>query len=516
MKIKWIASFFWLWIAVLLPAQEPVTVTTINGETYKGAQLSEVEGDVVVVKHDAGIARIALSDLSRSAQLALRIPRNLTLLKLDFVKILSDARSSLEKLDDQYRKYLQGLEDEARRSGNLERVLVLREELKQFTEHGEVDYKTFSDLKGKRQVYEDQLVKRRNKEAVLLKSKLSAYQKSISELEVSLTKKGDLEQAIKVREERARIGEVLTDQEALLALLGSPEKAKQQIETDQESDDEYYVLVASMASDAVASVNLESGEVKILHEFKEKSGPRGIAVGKSGVIYLGLRYGGMNVIALTPKDEGGFDVKDQSGRVGEFGAGKLRINEKEELFIAADAAGIVYRFSLKAGKPMGMIGADGMGNVIGLDVVEDEVYAVEVFGGRIAQMKLRNSSAKSTWVMRGIEPSLKRSTGIAVGHNGNFFVSNTESSIIPEISQKTGDMVNAFFDLKEVGLSAANDIRYVAALKNYFIMSQGEILRLDINGKLIRRYPLAPTVKGGPAIVVVNKKNLVKALADQL
>lgn len=493
-----------------------VTIKTEGGKVFQEAEFQKVEAGQVSIRHAGGVARIPLGDLSESAREALQIPQSLGLLKLDLEKILAGVKTPVEQLDLQYRDYLEQQEAEAKRTGNLEKVLVLREELKQFAGQGEVDYKAFPELEKKRRVYGEQLSKRRDIAVAMLKPKLAGHQKAIQQFEMELTKSGNLEEAVKAREERERIGELAGDETALLGLLAFPQVAGESPAAKNGSPDEYFALVAAMSSEEIASVNLDSGEVKVLHKFQEKTGPRGIAVDPSGTLYVGLRYGGMNVIQMTPKAEGGFDVKDHSGRVGPFGAGKLRISSKGELLITGDATGSIFRFDLKAGKPKGAVGLDDMGNAVGLDVVGDEVYVVEVFGGRIAKLQLRNSSAKEEWLTKQLEPSLKRSTGIAVGHNGNLFVANTESSIIPEFSQKTGEFVGVFFDVKETGAAAADEIIYVSSLKSYFVMAWGNLLKLDLNGKLLRKYPLTPAISGGQAVSVVNKAQVAKALADQL
>jgi DNA-binding beta-propeller fold protein YncE len=493
-----------------------VTIKTESGKVFQDAEFQKMESGQVSIRHAGGVARIPLEDFSESARKALHIPQSLGLLKLDLEKILAEAQTPVEQLNSQYRGYLEQQEAEAKRAGNLEKVLVLREELKQFAGRGKVDYQAFPELEKKRQVYGEQLQKRCDIAVGVLKSQLGGYQKALQEFEMDLTKSGNLEEAVKAREERERIGKLTGEGKALLGLVAFSDMPGESPAGKVGSLDGYFALVASMTSEAIASVNLDSGEVKVLHQFKEKTGPRGIAVDPAGTLYVGLRYGGMNVIQMTPKVEGGFEVKDHSGRVGPFGAGKLRISSKGELLITGDATGSIFRFDLKAGKPNGAVGPDNMGNAVGLDATGDEVYVVEVFGGRIAKLQLRNSSAKETWLTKQLEPSLKRSTGIAVGHNGNLFVTNTESSVIPEFSQKTGEFVGAFFDLKEIGASAANEIRYVPSLKSYFVMSEGNILQLDLNGKLVRKYPLTPAISGGQAVEVVNKAQVAKVLADQL
>lgn len=475
-----------------------------------------MESGQVSIRHAGGVARIPLEDFSESARKALHIPQSLSLLKLDLEKILAAAQTPIEQLNLQYRGYLEQQEAEAKRAGNLEKVLVLREELKQFAGQGKVDYQAFPELEKKRRVYEEQLSQRRDIALEALKPELAGYQHTLQQLEVDLTKSGDLEEAIKVRGERERIDKLAGDETALLGLAAFSKKPGESPAGKTGGLNGYFALVASLVSDAVASVNLDSGDVKVLYKFKEQAGPRGIAVGPSGALYVGLRYGGMNVVRLTPEAGGGFDVGDYCGRISSFGSGKLRISDKGELLVAGDTTGSISRFDLETGRPNGMVGPDEMGNVVGLDIAGNEVYVVEALGQRIAKLKLRSSSARETWLTGQPEPSLKRPTGIAVGHNGNLFVTNTESPIIPEFSQRTGEFVGTFFDLKGVGASSANEIRYLPGLKSYFVLSQGKILQLDPNGKLLREYPLAPTIGDGTALAVVNKAQVAKGLAGKL
>ena len=281
-------------------------------------------------------------------------------------------------------------------------------------------------------------------------------------------------------------------------------------------EEDCYVLFASMASEVIASLNLGTGEVKIIHKFEEQTGPRGIAVLQSGEIYVGLRYGGMNVIKMTPLEEGGFKIEEKSGRVGPYGAAKLRITEKGDLLVSGDATGGIFQFNLESGNPKPLTRQISIGNAVGLDVSGDTVYMVEVFGGRIARFKLKEHDALEDWLVSEPDAAMKRSTGITIGHNENLFVTNTDSSIIPEYSRKNGEYLGVFYDVKESGSGAADEIRYFPALNGYIVSSGGNFLWLDTEGNLVRKYPMAPKINGSQAFVVVNKKQLAPILADKL
>ncbi len=279
----------------------------------------------------------------------------------------------------------------------------------------------------------------------------------------------------------------------------------------------YYVLIASMESNVIAALNLSSGEVKILHAFKASEGPRGIAVDQSGKLYASLRYGGQNVVSLSAKEgKEGFVVEDFTGLIGRFGPGKLRMRGVDELLIAGGTMGVIYRYDVQSGRETTPIAAKDMSIVVGLDVVGDEAYVIEVFERKLAKFELAERSARAFWLSAKAEPSLKRSMGLAVGHHANVLVANTQKSTISEFSSETGKHTGVFFDMKTVGLSSASDIHYVPAMKSYFVAAGGAVFRIDTAGKLIRKYPLGDKVKGGSAIVVVDKEQLAKVLAAKL
>ncbi len=284
-----------------------------------------------------------------------------------------------------------------------------------------------------------------------------------------------------------------------------------------DGSDEYYALIASMTSHVIASINLSSGEIKTLHSFEKEEGPKGIAVDQKGNLYVSLRYGGMNVLRLTPKeDDAEFRVNDFTGLIGRYGPGKLRITDKAELLIAGGTMGMIYRYNVTNGRETTPMAPNHMNTVVGLDAAGNEAYTVEIFGRKLAKFELMPRSAKAFWLSKKPESSLNRSTGIAIGHNGNLLVTNTENSVISEFSNKTGKHLGVFFDLKPEGASSSSDIRYVPKLKCYFITAGNSIFKVDNTGKLLRKYQLNSDVKGGTAIVIVNKKQLAKSLAHKL
>ena len=252
---------------------------------------------------------------------------------------------------------------------------------------------------------------------------------------------------------------------------------------DRDKEGEYFVLIASMPSHVIAAVNLDTGKVEILHTFKNEEGPKGIAVDQAGNLYVSLRYGGQNVLRLTPKEgEAGFNIDDFTGVIGRYGPGKLRMTDEGELLIAGGTMGMIYRYNISNGRERVPTAAANMSTVVGIDYSGSEAYAVEVFGLKLAKFEGVKQKAKVSWLSRKAEPSLKRSTGIAAGHDKNLLVTNTQSSVISEFSSVTGKPVGVFFDLKTVGVSAAGDIRYVPELKSYFVLAGGAIFNIDLQG----------------------------------
>jgi len=505
-----------LMVVAVASAQTLATLKTGDGKIFKNAELSSVDSEFALIKHSGGMARVPLITLSKSARRSLNISPSLSLVQSDLELALAKIRIPMALVTEQYRKYLRGLALDSQQKGLLENVILVQQELESFPEGVKVNYGAFSKLEEMRNVYDAQLEKRRKEALNNIKDQLGTHYKELKEVEVLLTKAENLEQAIAARNEGTRIGELMKDPGQLLKMLGGSEE--DEISGSGTSLKGYFILVASMTSDLIASVNLDSGDVKILYKFPEKAGPRGIAAVKSGTIYVALRYGGMNVQKMTPKEgaDGGFDVEALSGRIGPYGPGKMRITSKGDLLIAGDAAGGVLRFDLNSMKPKPSVTLESLTNAVGIDVSGDEAFLVEVFGGRIAKLKLKKNDAKGEWLTPRPDAVLQRSTGIAVGHNKNLFVANSESSLIPEFSMETGELIGEFVDMKEMGVSMASDIRYVSELSSYFIMAQGSIFRIDTKGELLRKYPMPGFVMGGPAIAVIRKKGLSKLLADQL
>ena len=64
---------------------------------------------------------------------------------------------------------------------------------------------------------------------------------------------------------------LLKDQEKLVLMLGNSVKDSSQ--TAGSSNTGYHILIASMNTDLIASVNVDTGEVKTLINLKKKQGP---------------------------------------------------------------------------------------------------------------------------------------------------------------------------------------------------------------------------------------------------
>ncbi len=279
----------------------------------------------------------------------------------------------------------------------------------------------------------------------------------------------------------------------------------------------HFVLLASMPSEVIAALDLDSGEVTVLHHFSDKQGPKGIAMDSSGNLYVSVRYGGKNVLKLIPKKgERGFQVESFTGQFGRYGPGKLRMQAADELFIAGDSMGMIYRYQTRSGREGRPMAAKGMSSVLGLDVRGNDLYAVEIFGLKLVKFALDEKNTNAQWLSLEAEKSLKRSSGITIGPDGNILITNTQKSTISEFSTSSGKFTKLFFDLKSVGISSASDICYASALNAYLVAAGGVVVKLDAEGKLLQKYALGKEVKGASAIMVVDEKQLPKALADQL
>ena len=123
------------------------------------------------------------------------------------VTISESAKKEKETLVSQYTAYLLKVEEKLQSTGNLDRVLKVREEREKLTLSGEVTTHADPELDLARQSYitkSDEI--RRNQETKEAELK-SAYSGRLEALEISFTKAGKIPSALAAREERQKLSQ---------------------------------------------------------------------------------------------------------------------------------------------------------------------------------------------------------------------------------------------------------------------------------------------------------------------
>jgi hypothetical protein len=255
------------------------------------------------------------------------------------------------------------------------------------------------------------------------------------------------------------------------------------------------VLVTGSRSDNVVRVDLASGAWEELYRFSERAGPRGLAVGEDGVIYVALHRSTGNVVTLTPSPGGGFARTSLTRKIGRFGPGSLFLDERG-LWVAGDTERAVLLFDERTGEELLSLRGNRT-NILGIVVVGDSIFTTEFFQRSLTHF---DCSVFPPVVTRhaGRSEQMDRPSGLTVGSSGNLVVASRAMPVLGEYDVLTGTFLGELENLGGEGVSGYRDIVYDPWTRTY-VAAEGETIHLfDAEGRRIasHRVPVLHVASG--------------------
>lgn len=265
------------------------------------------------------------------------------------------------------------------------------------------------------------------------------------------------------------------------------------------------LLVAGQSSDNIVRFDLATGEATVVARLANGSRPRSIAVNQQGEIFVGLRGNKKNVVRLASgraaNANGPLVAIDFTPTIGRYGPGLMAFDRDGLLAVAGDTKRAVLRFNVKTGKRMDSMTVNGCCNLVGLHITGDHLYAAEYFQKTVLRFNLAGDPVGGArFISRS--PHLNRPHGMAIGHNGNLFVSSLLSNLIHEYRGEDGKFMGKFIDTRTVGAGHVNHLHFDTRLQHFFFTSHDVVYELSADGALLARYQ-NPALTGAQAVAIV-------------
>ncbi len=259
------------------------------------------------------------------------------------------------------------------------------------------------------------------------------------------------------------------------------------------------VVIAGYDSDNVVRFDLTTGSWTEIAQLPKGSQPRGITVGDSGEIYVGLHGGKKNLVKLVPGKDS-TQMTDVTESIGRFGPGIL-VAGQGKIWAAGDTDRVIYRINPTSGQVEAPEQYRNRYNFVGLAASGDVLYAAEYFQRSIMRYDLKADAAAGDRFINK-SPHLNRPVGLTLGHNGNLFVANGLEPTIVEFDIKTGEYIRTFINLGMGGKEGIHGVIYVAETKHYYIASGSSLYEADEQGNLTASYN-SPALKKAYGIALV-------------
>jgi sugar lactone lactonase YvrE len=269
---------------------------------------------------------------------------------------------------------------------------------------------------------------------------------------------------------------------AAVWLVGSIAKA---------SDDRAVLWVAGSCSDNIVRFDLYSGAATVIAKLANGSRPRALALNDRGQIFVGLRGNQKNVVELVASrpaiPDGPLLAVDVTPTIGRFGPGLMAFDKRGLLNVAGDTERVVLRYDVKTHELIESVQTGRQANLVGLTIHDGSLFVAEYFQKSILRVNLDVDASACTPFVDNSD-RLDRPHGMAVGHNGNLFVSNLENDLVQEFDTNTGKHLRTFLDVKTFGGSRVNDLHFNRQIGHYFLSSGSTVYELGTDGSLIARF----------------------------
>jgi len=259
------------------------------------------------------------------------------------------------------------------------------------------------------------------------------------------------------------------------------------------------VLVAGWESGNVVQFDLATGRWSEIAQLPKGTHPRGIAVGDTGEIFLGLQDGKKNIARLEPGKAIG-KTKDITGAIGRFGPGVI-VYAGGKLWAAGDTDRVIYRIDPETGQVASPPEFRNCCNLVGLSVAGETLYAAEYFQRSILRFDLRSGLTNAD---RFISNSmhLNRPVGMTIGHNGNLYIGNGLEPTVVEFDINSGEFVRTLVDLGAGGKDGIYGLVFAPEVQRYYIASGSDVYEVASDGRLLASYN-SPALKRAYGIALL-------------
>lgn len=265
--------------------------------------------------------------------------------------------------------------------------------------------------------------------------------------------------------------------------------------------EEIKLLVAGHGSDNIVRFDLSTGQATVVAKLATGSAPWSLAVKPTGEMYVGLRGQKKNIVRLVPGATGEEPLVpvDLTGQIGRFGPGLMGFDRRGLLNVAGDTERAVLRFDAQTGQLVESLKLREA-NVVGLTIAGDIGYAAEYFQKSILRINLAGDPPQAEPFVERSE-HLDRAHGMAIGHNGNLFVSNLQSSLIQEFNP-SGQFVRTFLNVHTIGGSEVKGLIFEPRLDHYLLTSGDCVYEVSTEGALLARHQ-SPALTGAIGIAII-------------
>lgn len=269
------------------------------------------------------------------------------------------------------------------------------------------------------------------------------------------------------------------------------------------------VVIAGYDSDNVVQFDLTTGRWTEIAQLPKGSQPRGITVGESGEIFVGLHGGKKNLVKLVPGKDS-TQMTDVTESIGRFGPGIL-VAGQGKIWAAGDTDRVLYRIDPTSGQVEAPEKYRNRYNLVGLAASGDVLYAAEYFQRSIMRYDLHSEKSTGKRFINQ-SPHLNRPVGLTIGHNGNLFVANGLEPTIVEFDSKTGEYISTFVNLGMGGKEGIHGIIYVPETKHYYIATGSTLYETDQAGNVTASYN-SPALKKAYGIALIPAQKNLQASA---
>jgi hypothetical protein len=263
------------------------------------------------------------------------------------------------------------------------------------------------------------------------------------------------------------------------------------------------ILVNGQGSNNLVAFDIDTGVATVIGNYPSGWNPRNLAVDGLGNIYSSLNQGTQNVVKMVPQLDGFLGPVSFTPNLGGAGPGEIQFY-RGNLFVAGDTGRRIYEHDGITGTLIQTFSSSTSFNIRAMEISAAGIlYYSEIFQDRVRSFDLNTTPPTGSTLINS-NANLFESHAMAIGANGNLFVTNRENTLLQEFNAVTGAFVGTFVDIDTFNpsYSSIRDIHFDASRNNFFLTAGSNVLRLDMNGNLLNTYS-SPLLTGTATGVIV-------------